>query len=258
MNESMTLNFADLTQKLRAGGKASQQNILDILVAGPGATFALVEFAAESRRMFFRNTLGIVNLINRDGQLPSVDLAHSAKKAEKYSLVLDGNANDEDLARQIYELAQNDSADRITVSFTSPEESAEQGKAMIPMQCLRILAALRIAAPVKSIRLRSGRSTYLSSLQSLALHCVDSLYLSENLQHTPSAIFEDLYLIKNAGLAIIGAEQRDLVEEYVNYMQNHGIENARSYADEIFAQDDAPSGGCGSGCGCGSGGCGTC
>lgn len=250
----MTLNFAELTQKLRAGGQATAQDVLDMVTAGPGATFALVEFAAEFRRMFFQNTIEVVNLLDAQGKV------RKDRPQEPYAINVGTSESQEELAQQIFSLTQDDAAQRITVNFLVPNEEVEApgSSALTPMQCLRILAAARIAAPAKSLRVGEGRDLHLRSLQSLALHCVDSLYLRDVPASEPRAIFEDLQLLDSAGLSIIGAGQRDLAAEYVSYLQSEGVEDAQSYADEVFAEDDAEgAGGCGGNCGCGAGGCGA-
>lgn len=250
----MTLNFADLTQKLRAGAKATENDVLDMVTAGPGATFALVEFAAEFRRMFFRNTIEVVNLLDEQGKGPQ------GRPAEEHAVNVGASESQEELAHQIFELSRNEAVQRITVNFLVPtaEEDAPGAAALTPMQCLRVLAAVRIAAPAKSLRVGTGRDIHLRSLQSLALHCVDSLYLSDYRNSEPRAVFEDLKLMDSAGLNVLGAENRDLVADYVSYLQGQGVDDAQRDADEVFSVDDeATSGGCGGNCGCGAGGCGS-
>lgn len=250
----MTFNFAELTQKLRAGGETTHQDVLDMVTAGPGATFALVEFAAEYRRMYFRNTIEVVNLLGTSGQ------GSEPVAGEANSVDVGAGESSEELAQRIFDLSGDDSAQRITVNFLVPSEDVEASGAssLTPMQCLRILAAVRLSAPAKSVRVGVGRGVHLRSLQSLALHCVDSLYLSNHEASEPRAIFEDLKLFESAGLSVIGAEHLDLKQEYVTFLQDQGVEDAQSYADDVFVQDDdGAAGGCGGNCACGSGGCGS-
>lgn len=252
----MTLNFAELTQKLRAGGTATEQDLQDIISAGPGATFALVEFAAELRRMYFRNTVEVVNLIDAAGNEPA------ELPSEKHTINVGGAEEFEDLASSIFTLAQSDDAQRVTVNFLVPtaEVEAPNAAALTPMHCLRLLAAARIAAPAKSLRVGTGRDLHLRSLQSLALHVVDSLYLSDFRVSEPRSVFEDLKLLQSAGLDVLGARGRNLPAEYVEYLKAQGVDDAQTEADAVMVEDEnlpMASGGCGGNCACGSGGCGS-
>lgn len=250
----MTLNFAELTQKMRAGEPATKQDILDVVTAGPGATFALIEFAAEFRRKFFRNTVEVVNLIDAQGNEPA------ELPTETHAINVGAGESNEELAQQIFALAHNDDAPRVTVNFLVPGEGIEApgASSLTPMQCLRVLAAVRLAAPAKSLRVGSGRDLHLRSLQALAMHVIDSLYLRDFRVSEPPAVFEDLKLLSGAGLVVLGAENRDLAADYVAYLRAQGVDDAQGYADVILAEENpADGGGCGGNCGCGSGGCGS-
>lgn len=248
----MTLNFAELTKKARAGERLNQTDINDIVTAGPGATFALVELAAEFRRAHFRNNIEIVNLI-KDGEEPAV-------LTDAGSEINVGNGETpEDLAAQIFDLAASE-AQRITFNFLVPTDEVEApgAAALTPMYCLRLLAATRLAAPEKSLRIATGRDVHLRSLQALALHVIDSMYMSDFRVSEPRLVFEDLKLIRSGGLVVEGAEDRDIAEEYVAYLTANGVEDAQGYATVILAEEEpGEEGGCGGGCSCGSGGCGS-
>ena len=252
----MTLNFAEFTQKMRAGATPTEQDLLDIITAGPGATFALVEFAAEYRRTYFRNTVEVVNLLDASGSLPE-----TGEPVGAVVNVGDGESA-EQLAASLAKAGGNDAAGRVIVNFLVPttEQDAPGAADLTPMQCLRVLAAARLAAPAKSLRVGEGRRVHLRSLQSLAMHVIDSIYLSDYRDSEAAAVFEDLKLIQGAGLQVIGAEQRDLAADYVSYLRGEGVEDAQAYADTILGDDEpdaASGGGCGGNCACGSGGCGA-
>lgn len=244
----MTLNFAELTKNSREGLHPTQSIIADIVSAGPGATFALVELAAEFRRAHFRNMLEVVNLVEL-GAVPE-------RAAETRGVLTVGGAEDpQELAAAIYALAKGEEP-RITVNFQA-RGGNPQGAQLSPMYCLRVLAAIRLAAPEKSLRIGAGRQAYLRSLQSLALQVVDSFYLANYSKQAPTAVFEDLKLIRNGGFAVMGAEKRDLAGEYVAVLEAAGEEDAAAYAAVILADDESGAPGCGDGgCACGAGGCG--
>lgn len=246
----MTLNFAELTQKMRAGERASQQDLLDMITAGPGATFALVEFAAEFRRTYFRNAIELPGLIDESGKLPEPRLTGSAE------ITLGQGESAEQLAEAIYRLAQDDATPRVVVHFAVPEPGEESAAdALTPMHCLRALAAVRLAAPAKSLRVGTGRREHLRTLQSLALHVIDSMYPARPNAEEPQLIFEDLKLIRGASLSMIGAEHRDIAGDYVVYLESLGVADAQGYADAILTEEEPVAGGCGGNCSCGSGGC---
>lgn len=248
----MTLNFAELSKKARAGERLDQTDINDIVTAGPGATFALVELAAEFRRAHFRNSLEIVNLI-QDGAEPT-SLTDAGTE-----IAVGSGETPEQLAEQIASVAASDTQ-RVTFNFLVPTDEVEApgAAALTPMYCLRLLAAARLAAPEKSLRVATGRDVHLRSLQALALHVIDSMFISDFRVSEPRLVFEDLKLIRAGGLAVNGAENRDLAEEYVTYLSANGVEDAAGYATVILADEEpGESGGCGGGCACGSGGCGS-
>lgn len=235
----MALNFAELTTAMRAGHQATAQDIHDILTASPAATFALVEFAAEYRRTFFKNTVEISNLISAKNlpQPPAALLEVAAP--------LDAEA----LATQILDLADDKDIQRVTVDFVQGDNT------LIPMEALRVLAAIRLAAPAKSLRLGPTRAAVLKSLQPLALHMADALYLHEYPAADPRLIFEDLKLLRDAGLTVNGADGRDLPADYTADLIERGLEDAPELARLLLDGAGALAGGCGGNCACGSGGC---
>lgn len=248
----MTLNFAELAKKVRSGSRLDLQDVTDIVNAGPGATFALVELAAEFRRAHFRNSIEIANLIE-GGALPAEPTPNGSE------VRVGAGESSDDLAVEIIELAASD-AQRITINFLVPGNDADATGAasLTPMYCLRLLAAARLAAPEKSLRAGAGRDVHLRSLQALAMHVCDSMLMSDFRVSEPRLVFEDLKLISDAALVVDGAQGRDLAAEYVALMETEGIEDAEGYASVILAENELSlsGGGCGGNCACGSGGCG--
>lgn len=229
----MTLNFSDLTRRLRAGEAATPDDLHDILTASPAATFALMEFAAELRNTHYGATVTVTNLLGAEKPGAGVLVEVAAP--------FDADA----LTATLLDTAD----DALRVDFVAGEAS------QIPMEALRVLAAARVANPARSLHLGLGRETTLRSLQPLAMGAVDSLELNVS-QDEPRLVFEDLKLIVGAGLTIAEAGERDLVAEYVQHLEGLGVEDAAAYAEVVLAGAQA-GGGCGGNCACGSGGCGS-
>lgn len=235
----MAFNFSDFTTKVRAGGNATAEDIHGILTASPAATFALVEFAAEQRRLFFQNSLEAGNLLGSENMV----------KPASVLVEINAPINADELTETIMGVASDSEVQRTAVEFV-------QGQAPhLPMEALRVLAAFRLASPVKSLRLGTSRTSTLRSLQPLAVHMIDSMLLSEFSTDQPQAIFEDLMLIRDAGVVVDGSAGRDLVSEYVADLEGRGIANAAELAELVINTSDQGRGGCGGNCACGSGGC---
>lgn len=233
----MTLNFSDLAARLRAGETASPADLHDVLTASPAATFALIDLAAELRATHFGSTITATNLLGAPARQVASSLVEVAAP-------LDADA----LAATLADLAADPAVERIDVDFVGVPVLA-------PMEALRVLAAARLAAPVKSLHLGESREMTLRSLQPLAVGALDSLVLTVD-PAQPRLIFEDLKLIVGAGLTIADAGDRDLVAEYVEHLRAAGVEDADAYA-QVALEGAASGGGCGGNCACGSGGCGA-
>ncbi|GGH66441.1 hypothetical protein [Rothia aerolata] len=249
----MTLNFAELTQKMRAGARPDEEDILAVLEAGPGATFALVEFASEFRRMFFQNTLEVTNLLTPAGKVPPAPVDEGAV------VTVGAGESTAELAAAIIQAGQAEDSGLVTVNYKVPDadDEASSADSLTPMYCLRVLAAVRLVSVAKSVRVGQGRDLHLRSLQALAMHVLDSLQLRDYRESEAAGIFDDLKLIRDAGLSVNGAEGRDLEAEYITYLESEGVEDARATAEAILAgTENLGGGGCGGNCSCGSGGCG--
>ncbi|MFW0181885.1 hypothetical protein ACN082_00040 [Rothia sp. CCM 9417] len=232
----MTLNFSDLTRRVRAGQKVTAEDISDVLTASAAATFALMEFAAELRQQHFGTLMTVTNL-------PGVAADVKAGVRLEITAPLDPTT----LVALLIDEGETRKA--LELDFVAGDS------ALLPMEALRIIAAARIANPARSLHLGSSREATLRSLQPLAVGAIDSLALNDSLEE-PRLVFEDLKLIVGAGLTIEGAGERDLVAEYVDYLSQHGVAGAETYAQIALSGSDK-TGGCGGNCACGSGGCGS-
>lgn len=185
-------------------------------------------------------------------RLDTVAKAQSAGLSACSGLIVGMGETDEQLVDAIFSLKELD-GDSIPVNFLMPFEGTPLAGTweLTPMRCLRILAAVRMAAPEKELRMAGGREMHLRTLQPLALHVVNSLFLGDYLTSTGQSALDDLKMIRDGGFVVLGAEDRDLVAEHEDYLRAHGVDLAQE-AGVALAPCGA-SGGCG---GCSSGACG--
>jgi biotin synthase len=120
---------------------------------------------------------------------------------------------DEELADVVFALRELD-PDSVPVNFLIPFEGTPLGGqwALTPRRCLRILAMVRFTCPDAEVRLAGGREIHLRSLQPLALHIVNSIFLGDYLTSEGQAGAQDLEMIADAGFTVEGAAERTLPE----------------------------------------------
>ena len=81
---------------------------------------------------------------------------------------------------------------------------------LTPQRCLRILAVVRFACPDAEVRLAGGREIHLRSLQPLALHIANSIFLGDYLTSEGQPGGRDLEMVADAGFTVEGAGERTL------------------------------------------------
>jgi biotin synthase len=98
------------------------------------------------------------------------------------------------------------------VNFLIPFEGTPLGGqwALTPQRCLRILAMVRFVCPDAEVRLAGGREIHLRSLQPLALHIVNSIFLGDYLTSEGQPGGRDLEMIADAGFTVEGQGERTL------------------------------------------------
>ena len=113
---------------------------------------------------------------------------------------------DEELVDVVFALRELD-PDSVPVNFLIPFEGTPLGGEwnLTPQRCLRILAMVRFACPDAEVRLAGGREIHLRSLQPLALHIVNSIFLGDYLTSEGQAGARDLEMIADAGFTVEGA-----------------------------------------------------
>jgi biotin synthase len=102
--------------------------------------------------------------------------------------------------------------DSVPVNFLIPFDGTPLGGqwALTPQRCLRILAMVRFVCPDAEVRLAGGREIHLRSLQPLALHIVNSIFLGDYLTSEGQPGGRDLEMIADAGFTVEGQGERTL------------------------------------------------
>src|ERR1700751_1927378 len=117
---------------------------------------------------------------------------------------------DEDLVDVAFALRELE-PDSVPVNFLIPFEGTPlAGRWEVPPQrCLRILAMVRFVCPSSEVRLAGGREIHLRTLQPLALHVVNSIFLGDYLTSEGQPGSADLPMIPDAGFTVEGAPTPD-------------------------------------------------
>ncbi len=97
-------------------------------------------------------------------------------------------------------------ADSVPVNFLLPFDGTPlQGQAdLTPTQCIRILSMVRFVHPDAEVRVAAGREEHLRTLQPLSLEICNSLFLGDYLTSEGQAGQQDLAMIADAGLSLVG------------------------------------------------------
>ncbi|MFD4624811.1 biotin synthase BioB, partial [Streptomyces sp. NPDC058475] len=177
-----------------------------------------------------------------------VQKAHAAGLSACSGLIAGMGETDEDLVDVVHALRALD-PDSVPVNFLIPFEGTPLAKEwnLTPQRCLRILAMVRFVCPDAEVRIAGGREVHLRTLQPLALHLANSIFLGDYLTSEGQAGKADLEMIADAGFEVEGAGEVTLPEHRVSTGGGCG-----SHADAGCGSHEG--GGCGShaDAGCGS------
>lgn len=104
--------------------------------------------------------------------------------------------------------------DSVPVNFLIPFDGTPLGQhwELTPLRCLRILAMFRFAFPDVEIRVAGGREIHLRTMQPLALHLANSVFLGDYLTSQGQSGSDDRALIADAGFTIEGVGEPTLPE----------------------------------------------
>ncbi|MFH8371262.1 biotin synthase BioB [Streptomyces sp. NPDC018031] len=168
-------------------------------------------------------------------RVATVQQAQAAGMSACSGLIAGMGETDEDLVDVVFSLRDLD-PDSVPVNFLIPFEGTPLAKEwnLTPQRALRILAMVRFVCPDVEVRLAGGREVHLRSMQPLALHLANSIFLGDYLTSEGQAGKDDLAMIADAGFEVEGTDTTTLPEH---------------------RRDAVAGGGCG---GHGDGGCGPC
>ncbi|MFD8970303.1 biotin synthase BioB [Streptomyces sp. NPDC059568] len=146
-------------------------------------------------------------------RVDTVRQAQAAGLSACSGLIAGMGESDADLVDVVFSLRALD-PDSVPVNFLIPFEGtplAEEWN-LTPQRCLRILAMARFVCPDVEVRLAGGREVHLRSMQPLALHLVNSIFLGDYLTSEGQEGKADLEMIADAGFEVEGAGTTTLPE----------------------------------------------
>ncbi|MFE1175353.1 biotin synthase BioB [Streptomyces sp. NPDC058773] len=146
-------------------------------------------------------------------RVSTVQQAQAAGMSACSGLIAGMGESDADLVDVVFALRELD-PDSVPVNFLIPFEGTPLAKEwnLTPQRALRILAMVRFVCPDIEVRLAGGREVHLRSLQPLALHLVNSIFLGDYLTSEGQAGKDDLAMIADAGFEVEGADTTTLPE----------------------------------------------
>ncbi len=144
-------------------------------------------------------------------RVSTVTAAKEAGLSPCSGLIAGMGETDEDLVDVAFALRSLE-PDSVPVNFLIPFEGTPLAGQwnLTPQRCLRILAIVRFVCPDAEVRLAGGREIHLRTLQPLALHIVNSIFLGDYLTSEGQPGSADLAMIADAGFTIEGATPPDL------------------------------------------------
>jgi biotin synthase len=121
--------------------------------------------------------------------------------------------SDDNLVELVFALRELD-VESVPVNFLIPFAGTPLAATwtLTPQRCLRILAMTRFVFPDVEVRLAGGREIHLRSLQPLALHVVNSIFLGDYLTSEGQPGKADLDMIADAGFEVEQAGEPTLPE----------------------------------------------
>ena len=141
-------------------------------------------------------------------RVETVQQAQAAGLSACSGLIAGMGESDADLVDVVFALRELN-PDSVPVNFLIPFEGTPLAKEwnLTPQRCLRILAMVRFVCPDIEVRLAGGREVHLRSMQPLALHLVNSIFLGDYLTSEGQAGQTDLDMIADAGFTVEGADE---------------------------------------------------
>ncbi|MEV0263702.1 biotin synthase BioB [Streptomyces sp. NPDC050617] len=144
-------------------------------------------------------------------RVSTVQQAQAAGMSACSGLIAGMGESDADLVDVVFALRELD-PDSVPVNFLIPMEGTPLAGEwnLTPRRALRVLAMVRFVCPDAEVRLAGGREVHLRSLQPLALHLVNSIFLGDYLTSEGQEGSADLAMIEDAGFEVEGADTTTL------------------------------------------------
>lgn len=149
----------------------------------------------------------IVKTHTYEDRTNTVELAKSAGLSPCSGLIVGLGESDEQIIEALFALKSLDS-DSIPINFLVPFDGTplEGQWNLTPTQCMKIVATARFVCPDREIRLAGGREIHLKSLQPMALHLANSIFLGDYLTAEGQAAADDLAMIRDNGFTVLGQD----------------------------------------------------
>lgn len=155
---------------------------------------------AESRYADICSTHGFADRVR------TVEQAQAAGLSSCSGLIVGMGETDDELIDALFAL-RDLGTDSIPINFLIPFDGTPLAGTWLltPLRALKVLALARFVAPAAELRMAGGREVHLRSLQPLALHVANSLFLGDYLTSEGQAAEADLAMIADAGFEVVGA-----------------------------------------------------
>jgi biotin synthase len=149
-----------------------------------------------------------------DDRVNTVALAASSGLSPCSGAIFGMGETDEEIVDLALDLRRVD-PDSVPINFLIPFAGTPLGGKwqLTPQRCLRILALFRFVFPDVEVRIAGGREIHLRSLQSLALHLANSIFLGDYLSSEGQSGSADLQMIADNGFVVEGHEEESLPNE---------------------------------------------
>jgi biotin synthase len=154
------------------------------------------------------NHANIVQTHTYADRVDTVQKAKGAGLSPCSGLIAGLGESDEQLVEALFALKELDS-DSIPVNFLMPFDGTPLADTweLTPTRCLKILAMARFVCPDREVRIAGGREMHLRSLQSMALHLANSIFLGDYLTSEGQEAKADLEMIRDNGFVVLGSEE---------------------------------------------------
>lgn len=141
-------------------------------------------------------------------RVDTVGQAKAAGLSACSGLIAGLGETDEQLVEALFALRELES-DSIPINFLMPFDGTpyENTWELSPARCLKILAMARFVCPDREIRIAAGREMHLRSMQGVALHVANSLFLGDYLTSEGQDAEADLELIRDNGFVVLGSAE---------------------------------------------------